>query len=44
MKVWGVLVVNSIIDKKKLDIEGVILVAPAIWNFSEKKIFLKALF
>ena len=39
----GVLVINSIIDKKKLDIEGVILVAPAIWNFL-KKIFLKALF
>ncbi len=35
----GVLVINSIIDKKRLDIEGVILVAPAIWNFSEKNFF-----
>ncbi len=35
----GILVINSIIDKKKLDIEGVILVAPAIWNFSEKNFF-----
>ena len=35
----GVLVVNSIINKKKLKLNGVILVAPAIWNFSEKNFF-----
>lgn len=40
----GAIVVSTLIKKKNLQVDGVILVAPAIWNFSEmnpiKKIFL----
>ena len=40
----GAIVVSTLIKNKNLEIDGVILVAPAIWNFSEmnpiKKIFL----
>ena len=43
----GAIVASTVIKNKNLQIDGVILVAPAIWNFSEmnpiKKIFLKVI-
>ena len=43
----GAIVISTLIKNKDLQIDGVILVAPAIWNFSKmnpiKKIFLNIL-
>ena len=43
----GAIVASAVIKNKNLQIDGVILVAPAIWNFSEmnpiKRIFLKVI-